>query len=74
MQSQDSILVAQLKRDWRSAKLSEANRAMLECAEKLTVKPSAMTKVDLDGLASISVGSRPSTSLIIACLFNFITG
>jgi hypothetical protein len=30
--------VAQLKRDWRNAKLSNADRAMLEYAEKLTVK------------------------------------
>jgi len=44
MQSQDSELVAQLKRDWRTAKLSDADRAMLAFAEKLTVNPSSMTK------------------------------
>jgi hypothetical protein len=72
MQSQDSDLVAQLKRDWRSAKLSEANRSMLEYAEKLTVKPSAMTKTDLDGLRQHFSEEQAFDIVIIACLFNFM--
>lgn len=64
--------MAQLKRDWRSAKLSEANRAMLEYAEKLTVKPSAMTKADLDGLRQHFSEEQAFDIVIIACLFNFM--
>jgi alkylhydroperoxidase family enzyme len=72
MQSQDSDLVAQLKRDWRRAKLSEANRAMLEYAEKLTVNPSGMTKTDLDGLRQHFSEEQTFDIVIIACLFNFM--
>ena len=72
MQSQDSELVAQLKRDWRGAKLSDANRAMLGYAEKLTVNPSATTKAELDGLCQHFSEEQAFDIVIIACLFNLM--
>jgi hypothetical protein len=39
-------LVARLKCDWRSVELAAAERAMLAQAEKLTLNPSAMTRLD----------------------------
>ena len=72
MQSQDNNLVAQLKGDWRSAKLSDPDRAMLAYAEKLTVNPSALTKNDLDGLREHFSEDQAFDIVIIACLFNFM--
>jgi alkylhydroperoxidase family enzyme len=65
-------LVATLKRDWRSATLSEADRAMLAYAEKLTVNPSQMTKGDLDGLRRHFSEEQSYDIVLIASLFNFI--
>ncbi|MCY4029447.1 MAG: peroxidase [Acidobacteria bacterium] len=39
-----------IKRDWRTAGLGEADRALLVYAEKLTREPSAATEDDLDQL------------------------
>jgi alkylhydroperoxidase family enzyme len=64
--------VAQLKGDWRSAKLGAADRAMLAYAEKLTLNPSAMNKKDLDGLREHFSEERTFDIVIIACLFNFM--
>ena len=65
-------MVALLKRDWRSAPLSEADRAMLAYAEKLTVNPSSMTKADLDDLRRHFSEEQAYDIVLIASLFNFI--
>ena len=46
----DDALVAQLKADWRMADLTEADRAMLTYAEKLTIEPWAMVEADVQAL------------------------
>ena len=65
-------MVAQLKRDWRSAQLPEADRAMLAYAEKLTVNPSSMTKADLDDLRRHFSEKQAYDIVLIASIFNFI--
>jgi uncharacterized peroxidase-related enzyme len=65
-------LVAQVKRDWRSAPLSEADRAMLGYAEKVTMNPSALTKSDLDELRGHFSEQQVYDIVLIACLFNFM--
>jgi len=65
-------LVATLKRDWRSAPLSEADLAMLAYAEKLTLNPSQMIKGDLDGLRRDFSEEQCYDIVLIASLFNFI--
>jgi len=72
MQSQDSELVSQLKRDWRTARLSGADREMLAFAEKLTVSPSSMTRADLDSLRQQFSDEQAFDIVIITCLFNFM--
>lgn len=67
-----SGLVAQVKRDWRSAPLSEADRAMLGYAEKLTLNPSAMTRADLDELRRHFSERQAFDIVLIACLFNYM--
>jgi alkylhydroperoxidase family enzyme len=61
-----------VKRDWRSAPLSEADRAMLGYAEKLTMNPSALTKSDLDELRRYFSEQQVYDIVLIACLFNFM--
>lgn len=46
----DTGLVEQLKNDWRQAEISSADRAMLEYAEKLTLRPWDMTEADVIAL------------------------
>jgi uncharacterized peroxidase-related enzyme len=73
MQSKgDNDLVAQLKRDWRAAKLSDADRAMLDYVEKLTVAPSTMTRRDLDELRRHFTDEQAFDIVMVACFFNFI--
>ena len=65
-------MVAGLKRDWRSAKLSAADQAMLSYAEKLTLNPSAMTKADLDMLSQHFSEEQAFDVVVIVCFFNFM--
>jgi hypothetical protein len=61
-----------LKHDWRSAPLSEADRAMLGYAEKLTLSPSSMTLDDLNDLREHFSEEQALDIVTIASLFNFI--
>jgi alkylhydroperoxidase family enzyme len=65
-------LVAHVKHDWRSAPLSEADRAMLAYAEKITASPSSMTLDDLNGLRAHFSEEQTLDIVVIASLFNFI--
>jgi alkylhydroperoxidase family enzyme len=65
-------LVAAVKRDWRTAELSDADRTMLAYAEKLTINPSTMTKDDLEGLRRHFTEEQAYDVVLIASLFNFI--
>jgi alkylhydroperoxidase family enzyme len=64
--------VAQLKRDWRTAPLSDADRAMLAYAEKLTVNPSGLTQGDFDELKRHFSEEQAFDIVVIASLFNFM--
>ena len=68
----DHALVGAIKTDWRSAPLGEADRAMLEYAEKLTRTPSAMTRADLAGLRRHFSEEQAYDIVVITCLFNFM--
>jgi uncharacterized peroxidase-related enzyme len=64
----DESLVEQLKKDWRQAKLSPADRAMLNYVEKLTLRPWEMVEEDVTLLRQ--VGFRDAAILDI----NQVTG
>jgi hypothetical protein len=68
----DHALVGAIKTDWRSAPLGEADRVMLEYAEKLTRTPSAMTRADLDGLRGHFSEEQAYDIVVITCLFNLM--
>jgi uncharacterized peroxidase-related enzyme len=48
--TKDAALVAQLKKDFRQAALSEADRAMLEYVWKLTLEPWHMVPAEVEKL------------------------
>jgi uncharacterized peroxidase-related enzyme len=49
----DDALVASLTTDWRGAELSDADRQMLEYAEKLTLRPWDMEEADVAALRKL---------------------
>lgn len=66
--------VAAVARDWRSARLSEADRALCEFATKLTHHQDEMTPEDLDRLREHGFEDRAihDATQVIA-YFNYIT-
>lgn len=71
----DEELAAALKRDWRSARLDDVDRAILEYAEKLTLTPSRMSRDDTDRLRAASgLDDRGILQVtLIASFFNYVT-
>ena len=69
----DDELLAELRRDYRNAKLEPADRAMLDFAVKLTVAPYKHTREDVEKLRAVGfddVGVLQIT--LIAAFFNYI--
>lgn len=54
--TEDDELVEQLTEDWRLAKLSEGDRAMLTYVEKLTLRPWDMVETDVIALREAGFG------------------
>ncbi len=68
----DDLLVEQLKDDWRKADLSDAEYAMLEWAEKLTLHPAMMTEGDIQKLRDVGWTDRDILDIAHVCAyFNF---
>ncbi len=69
----DNRFIVQLARDFAGSKLETKERAMLEYATKLTTRPGAISKDDLERLRK--VGSCDAEILhiaLIASYFNFV--
>jgi uncharacterized protein YciW len=61
-----------VQNDWRKAKLTDAEKAMLEYAEKLTIAPSSMTEDDIEGLRAAGWSDRDILDIVHVCAyFNF---
>jgi uncharacterized peroxidase-related enzyme len=64
--------VEQVKDDWRQMDLSEAEYAMLEFAEKLTLTPSNMREADVQKLRNVGWTDRDILDIVHVCAyFNF---
>ena len=50
--------IGQLLRDWRQARLSDRERALLDYADKLTRTPAAMVEADLAPLRAVGLSDR----------------
>ncbi len=62
----------QVKDDWRQMVLSEAEYAMLEFAEKLTLTPSNMRESDAQKLREVGWTDRDILDIVHVCAyFNF---
>ena len=61
-----------IQNDWRKADLSEAQRAMLEYSEKLTLTPAMMEEKDVQALRDTGWTDRDVLDIASACAyFNF---
>ncbi len=66
------MAVEQVKDDWRRMELSEAEYAMLEFAEKLTLTPSNMREADVQKLRDSGWNDRDILDIVHVCAyFNF---
>jgi uncharacterized peroxidase-related enzyme len=66
-------LVAALARDWRTAKLSDADAALCAFAEKLTRTPGAMAEEDLAALRAHDFDDRAlHDATQVVAYFNYI--
>ena len=69
----DEPLVTALRGDWRTADLTDAERAMLGYAEKLTKTPAASGRAELDGLRAAGFDDTAILQItLIASFFNYI--
>jgi uncharacterized peroxidase-related enzyme len=69
----DEDLYEAIKVDWRTAKLSEREIAMLTYVEKLTKKPYSIIPEDLDTLREVGFDDTGIVQInLIASWFNYI--
>ena len=71
--AQADAFVHAIARDWRTANLSESDRALCAYAEKLTLQPTAMTEADVMALRETGLGDaaiHDATQII--GFFNYI--
>jgi uncharacterized peroxidase-related enzyme len=69
----DEELAAELRRDYRQARLSEADRAMLDYAAQLTRDATQVRPEDLDRLRRLGFDDRAIVQInLIASWFNYI--
>lgn len=72
-QIEDEALVRAVKQDFRRADLSEADRALMEFAEKLTRTPWAMDPADLDRLRGQGFSDEMILDAVqVIAYFNYI--
>ena len=68
----DDLTAEFVQNDWRKAKLTEADFAMLEWAEKLTLTPAMMTQEDTQKLRDVGWTDRDILDIASVCAyFNF---
>jgi len=58
-----------IQNDWRKADLSDAERAMLEYAEKLTIAPASMAEEDIQGLRVVGWTDRDILDIVLVCAY-----
>ena len=65
----DEELVLALKRDYKTAALGTADRAMLDYVEKLTREPATVVRKDIDRLRAEGFGDRAILDINQICGF-----
>jgi uncharacterized peroxidase-related enzyme len=68
----DDLSAEQIKDDWRTVELTQAEYSMLEFAEKLTLTPSNMREDDVQKLRNVGWTDRDILDIVHVCAyFNF---
>jgi len=71
---ESNAFVEAVRRDWRQASLSAADRGLCEFAAKLTRKQVPMTEGDLQGLRELGLSDRAILDAVhVISLFNYMT-
>lgn len=71
--SLDAELAEAVRRDWRTAPITDAERAMLEYVEKLTRAPKSIWTDDLDRLRAAGFDDTGILQInLIASFFNYV--
>ncbi|HEU5059344.1 MAG TPA: hypothetical protein VFU21_22580 [Kofleriaceae bacterium] len=71
--SLDADLAAAVRRDWRAAAITDAERAMLEYVEKLTRAPRSIWKDDVDRLRAAGFDDTGILQInLIASFFGYV--
>ncbi|MBT3607087.1 MAG: peroxidase [Candidatus Marinimicrobia bacterium] len=66
-------LAEQLKKDWKKADLTAKDKALCAWAEKLTLSPGDMQKLDIDALTGIGFSEDAiSDAAQVVSYFNYI--
>ena len=69
----DEELASAIKRDWKSAPLGDADRAMLAYVEKITTDPVAIGPGDIEALRAAGFDDTAILQInLIASWFNYI--
>lgn len=69
----DESLSEAIKKDWRTADLSDREKVMLNYVEKLTLKPVAIGREDLEALREVGFDDTGILQInLIASWFNYI--
>ena len=69
----DESLSEAIKRDFRTAELEPADRAMLDYVAKLTLQPATVQRSDVESLRSAGFDDRAILQInLIASFFNYI--
>jgi len=69
----DAELAAAIKRDWRTAPITDAERVMLTYVEKLTRAPRSIWKDDLDALRAAGFDDTGILQInLIAAFFAYV--
>ncbi len=71
--SLDEELAAALRRDYREAKVSDADRAMLDYVAQLTISPTQVMRRDIEHLREVGFTDQAILQInLIASWFNYI--
>ena len=65
----DDLEVERIKSDWRQMDLTEAERAMLEWVEKLTVAPSTCVEEDIEAMRAVGWTDRDVLDIAQVCAY-----
>ena len=69
----DEELAAAIKKDWKSAPITDAERAMLDYVEKLTLRPVSIGRDDIENLRAHGFDDTAILQInLIASWFNYI--